>query len=98
MAIVLVFTVSVIAPPRTSNDLWSYTMYGRTVTAHSESPYDQVPADFPSDPFSQRVSKIWQHRASVFGPAFIGIAVTGTALVGDSALANRGAPSSSSRR
>jgi hypothetical protein len=88
-AIALVFAVAVIAPPRTSNDLWSYTMYGRTVSVHSASPYDHVPADYPSDPFSRRVSTIWQHRASVFGPAFVGFAMTGTWLAGDSVLANR---------
>jgi len=88
-AIALVFAVAVIAPPRTSNDLWSYTMYGRTVTVHSASPYDHVPADYPSDPFSRRVSTIWQHRASVFGPAFVGFATTGTWIAGDSVLANR---------
>ena len=88
-AIVLVFAVAVIAPPRTSNDLWSYSMYGRTVSVHSANPYDHVPADFPNDPFFHRVSKIWRHRASVFGPAFVVFAVTGTTLAGDSVLADR---------
>lgn len=88
-AIAVVFAVAVITPPRTSNDLWSYTMYGRTVSVHSASPYDHAPADFPSDPFYQRVSRIWRHRPSVFGPAFIGLAVTGTSLAGDSVLADR---------
>ena len=35
------------------------------------------------------MSKIWRNRASVFGPAFVGLAATGTALAGDSVLANR---------
>ena len=59
-AIAIVFAVAVITPPRTSNDLWSYVMYGRTVSVHSASPYDHVPADFPSDPFTERVSRIWR--------------------------------------
>ena len=88
-AIALVFAVAVITPPRTSNDLWSYTMYGRTVTVHSASPYNHPPSDFPSDPFLPHVSRIWRNRASVFGPAFVGLAATGTALAGDSVLANR---------
>ena len=88
-AITLVFTVAVVVPPRSSNDLWSYTMYGRAVSVHSESPYERVPADFPSDPFLSRVSPVWRHRASLFGPAFVGFASVGTSLAGDSALANR---------
>jgi hypothetical protein len=88
-AIAVVFAVAIVEPPRTSNDLWSYSMYGRMVTVHSVSPYDAVPADFPSDPFLQRVSPIWQHRSSVFGPVFVAFAAAGTGLAGDSVLADR---------
>jgi hypothetical protein len=88
-AIAIVFAVSVAVPPRTSNDLWSYTMYGRTVSVHSASPYDRVPADYPTDPFFGRVSPIWQHRGSVFGPLWVGYATVGTVLAGDSAFGNR---------
>src|SRR5713226_9366942 len=33
-AICLVVLVATILPPRTSKDVWSYTMYGRAVTVH----------------------------------------------------------------
>ena len=88
-AIGLVFFVSVFFPPRTSNDLWSYTMYGRIVAVHDANPYSSVPSDFRSDPFFHRVSPIWQRRASVFGPLWVGYAATDAALVGSSPLANR---------
>jgi hypothetical protein len=88
-AVAIVFAVAVAWPPRTSNDLWSYTMYGRTVTVHHASPYEQVPADFSTDPFLPRVSKIWQHRSSVFGPAWVGYTAVGTLVADESALASR---------
>jgi alpha-1,6-mannosyltransferase len=88
-AIGLLFVVAVSVAPRTSNDLWSYTIYGRMVSVYGDSPYDKVPVDFRSDPFFARVSPRWQHRGSVYGPAFVGFAAAGTALAGDSPLATR---------
>src|SRR5260370_9279679 len=60
-AIGLVLLVAVSLPPRSSNDVWSYTMYGRRVSVHDASPYEHVPADFRSDPFGRRVSPSCQH-------------------------------------
>ncbi|MCU1456130.1 MAG: hypothetical protein JWL73_222, partial [Actinomycetia bacterium] len=34
VAIGLVLVVAVVVPPRGSKDIWSYTMYGRTVAVH----------------------------------------------------------------
>jgi hypothetical protein len=89
VAVLVVLGVAVAVPPRTSNDLWSYTMYGRIVTAHDASPYDKVPDDFRSDPFVARVSPIWRHRGSVFGPVWTGYEAGATAVAGDSPLASR---------
>jgi hypothetical protein len=89
VAIAIVFAVAVTVPPRTSNDLWSYTMYGRIVTAHHASPYATVPADFPSDPFLPRVSSLWRHRGSVFGPVWVGVESLDTSLSGAAPLPNR---------
>jgi hypothetical protein len=89
IAIAIVFAVAVAIPPRTSNDLWSYTMYGRTVSVYDASPYQRVPADYPTDPFFGRVSPIWQHRGSVFGPLWVGYAAAGTLVADESPLANR---------
>jgi hypothetical protein len=89
VAIGLVLVVAVSLPPRSSNDVWSYTMYGRMVSVHGSSPYEHVPADFRADPFNKRVSPIWQHRGSVYGPAFVGYAATLTFLAGDSVTVDR---------
>jgi alpha-1,6-mannosyltransferase len=35
------------------------------------------------------VSPVWRHRGSVYGPVFVGWAAAGTAVAGDSVLANR---------
>ena len=89
VAIGLVLLVAVGLPPRSSNDVWSYTMYGRMVSVHGSSPYQHVPADFRTDPFDKRVSPIWQHRGSVYGPAFVGYAAAVTFLAGDSVTVDR---------
>ena len=89
IAIGVVMLVAVAVGPQSSNDLWSYTMYGRMVSVHGVSPYEHVPADFPSDPFDHLVSPIWQHRGSVYGPAFVGYAAALTAVAGNSELADR---------
>jgi alpha-1,6-mannosyltransferase len=89
VAIVVVFAVAVATPPRTSNDLWSYTMYGRTIAVHDASPYERVPADYPTDPLVRRVTKIWRHRSSVFGPVWVGYTAIAILVAGDSVLASR---------
>ena len=88
-AIAIVFAAAVLTPPRTSNDLWSYTMYGRMVSVHGVSPYAHTPHDFLGDPFLARVSPIWRHRASVFGPLWVGWSAVGATVAGNSALASR---------
>ena len=80
VAVGVVLLMAVAVWPQSSNDVWSYTMYGRMVSAHGVSPYQHVPADFPTDPFDHLVSPIWQHRGSVYGPAFVGYAATLTAV------------------
>jgi hypothetical protein len=88
-AIVVVMAVAVITPPLTSNDLWSYGTYGRMVVAHDTNPYTATPSQFPHDPMAQRVSAIWMHRSSVYGPVWIGVAAADAAIVGRSPLGNR---------
>ncbi len=88
-AVLVVMTVAVVVPPRTSNDLWSYGTYGRMVVAHDANPYTATPSEFPHDPFAQQVSPIWEHRASVYGPVWVGVASVDAAIVGTSKLGNR---------
>jgi hypothetical protein len=88
-AVGLVFLVALIAPPRASNDIWSYAIYGRMVSVHHASPYEHVPADFRSDPLFDEVSPIWRHRGSVYGPAFVAFAAGVTYVAGDSPTTTR---------
>ncbi|MCU1456724.1 MAG: hypothetical protein JWL73_816 [Actinomycetia bacterium] len=88
-AVVVLIAVAVITPPRTSNDLWSYGTYGRMVVAHDADPYTATPSQFPHDPIARRVSRIWMHRPSVYGPVWLGVATVDAALVGSSKAGNR---------
>ena len=88
-AIAVVFLVAVVMPPRTSNDLWSYTSYGRMLGLRGVSPYTHVPADYRGDPFLHRVSVIWRHRSSVFGPLWNGWSTLGALTAGSSVLLAR---------
>ncbi|MCU1459915.1 MAG: hypothetical protein JWL73_4007, partial [Actinomycetia bacterium] len=89
VAIGLVLVVAVVVPPRGSKDIWSYTMYGRTVAVHHANPYVRVPADYPADPFVARVDSSWLGRGSVYGPVFVAVAAGGAFVAGDSPLAAR---------
>ncbi|HYU38234.1 MAG TPA: glycosyltransferase 87 family protein [Acidimicrobiia bacterium] len=88
-AVGVVFVVALIAPPRASNDIWSYAIYGRMVSVHHASPYEHVPADFRSDPLFDEVSPVWRHRGSVYGPAFVAFAAGVTYAAGDSPTTTR---------
>jgi hypothetical protein len=89
-AVIGIAILSAVAlPNRTSNDLWSYGTYGRMVVVHHVDPYVATPAQFQGDPFAQRVSVIWRHRSSVYGPVWLAVVTADAALVGPSALANR---------
>jgi alpha-1,6-mannosyltransferase len=59
------------------------------VTVHHASPYEHDPADYPADPFLRRVSPIWRHRSSVFGPLWVGYSAIGAAVADESVLASR---------
>jgi len=80
---------AVLTPPTSSKDIWSDVVYGRIVSVHHASPYTHVPADYPSDPALARTAPAWRHTPSVYGPAFTAVSAAGTALAGDSPLAQR---------
>lgn len=89
VAIAVAFTVAVVVPPRGSQDLWSYVMYGRTVAVHHTSPYVHSPSEFPRDPFAARVAAGWRHSKSVYGPLFTAGSAAVVRITGDSALRAR---------
>src|SRR5947209_19781677 len=80
---------AVLTPPTSSKDIWAHVMYGRIVSVHHASPYVHVPAEYPSDPTLARTAPAWRHTPSVYGPAFTAVSAGGTALAGDSPLAQR---------
>lgn len=89
VAVALAGAVAVSFPPRGSNDVWSYVMYGRTAAVHHASPYTHVPADYPRDPFLARTGQRWRHTPSVYGPVFVAYSSVGAWLAGGSAVLAR---------
>jgi hypothetical protein len=89
LAVAVVFAIAIAVPPRTSHDLWSYVMYGRTVTVHHASPYIHAPSDYPHDPFVARIGRGWRSAKSVYGPLFTGVSAALARFGGSSALRAR---------
>jgi alpha-1,6-mannosyltransferase len=89
IAIGLLLVVAVAAPNRTSNDLRSYTMVGRTVSQHHANPYEHPPADFPHDPLTERVAGVYRDTTTPYGPLFVAVAGGITTVTGTSALGAR---------
>jgi hypothetical protein len=69
----VVMAIAVAVPPRTSNDVWAYAMYGRIVSAHDASPYVHPPQDFPNDPYYPRARRGYKDIKSVYGPVWTGL-------------------------
>jgi Glycosyltransferase family 87 len=88
-AIVLLAVVAVATPPKGSNDLWSYVMYGRVLSVHHANPWVQAPSRFASDPFLARVSLGWRSTRSVYGPVFVSFAAVVAMVARSSALVAR---------
>jgi glycosyl transferase family 87 len=58
------------APLLLSTDAYSYWDYGRIAAVHDGNPYADRPSRFPHDPAYRRMGRDWQHKTSVYGPAF----------------------------
>jgi hypothetical protein len=71
---------SALAPVKSSNDLWAYGMYGRTIVQYHENPYLHPPSDFPEDPLFHHMDEYWQGTTARYGPVFIGL-TAGIAVV-----------------
>jgi hypothetical protein len=87
--IAVLVVVAVATPPKGSNDLWSYVMYGRILGVHHANPWIQAPSHFPSDPFLGRVSLGWRSTRSVYGPVFVSYAAVVATVARSSALVAR---------
>ena len=69
----ILMILSVVIPPRTSNDVWAYSIYGRIVTAHNASPYVQPPEAYPNDPYFRPAKRGYHNIRSVYGPVWTGL-------------------------
>jgi hypothetical protein len=57
---------ALLAPHMFSSDVYAYTVYGRILAVHGQSPYVAVPSAFPDEPF--RALIFWQDVPSFYGP------------------------------
>ncbi len=70
MAATLVFGVTLLLlPSLPSDDVFSYTLYGRISVVHHANPLVATPSDFPNDPFLSLV--FWRDVRSVYGPVWL---------------------------
>jgi len=70
MAATLAFGVTLLLlPSLPSDDIFSYTLYGRISVVHHANPLVATPADFPNDPFLSLV--FWRDVRSVYGPVWL---------------------------
>lgn len=58
--------VAALAPWSLSGDVYSYAIYGRMFAVYGGSPYLEVPAQYPGDPFYDHV--YWKFVPSFYGP------------------------------
>ncbi len=56
-----------LVPPVTSDDLYSYTAYGRMVVL-DRNPYTTAPADLGDDPVAREAGDPWRDQPTVYGP------------------------------
>ncbi|HVF05868.1 MAG TPA: polyprenol phosphomannose-dependent alpha 1,6 mannosyltransferase MptB [Frankiaceae bacterium] len=61
-----------LVPPTTSDDLYSYTAYGR-IAALGRDPYATTPNDLPDDPVAREAGEPWRDVPSVYGPVATGV-------------------------
>jgi hypothetical protein len=80
---------SALAPPHSSDDLYAYAMYGRTIVVHHDNPYVHPPSDYPDDPLFKHVSPYWEGTTARYGPVFIGITAAVAVVAGDHPLPTR---------
>jgi hypothetical protein len=66
----VLMAIAVAIPPRTSNDVWAYSIYGRIVTEYHSSPYVHAPEEYPTDPYFPPAKRGYHNVKSVYGPAF----------------------------
>ncbi|HEY8476005.1 MAG TPA: hypothetical protein VIN09_03950 [Chloroflexota bacterium] len=78
----IVFAVPWLLHPRLlSQDVFSYTVYGRMVAHHGANPYADLPSDLPFDPFFDLL--YWRDQPSNYGPLWTHLSSVVAAACGD---------------
>jgi hypothetical protein len=72
-----------LVPPSTSDDLYSYTAYGR-MAALGHDPYSTTPNDLPGDPVVDQAGDPWRNVPSVYGPVATAEQALAARVAGDS--------------
>jgi hypothetical protein len=81
--------VAIAVPPRATEDLWWYAIYGRILAVYRASPYTHVGADWPHDPLLHMVGHAWRHTPSVYGPVFTAMSAVVSPILGTAHLPTR---------
>jgi hypothetical protein len=80
--------LAVLSPFALSGDVFSYSFYGRVFAVYGGSPYLDLPAQYPGDPFFEYV--FWKYVPSFYGPLWTlisgGVALLAGDRIGFSAL------------
>lgn len=74
--------MAILAPYALSGDVYSYALYGRMFSVYGASPYVEVPAQYPGDPFFDYV--FWKYVPSFYGPLWTLLSGTVGVIAGPS--------------
>ena len=85
-AILLLGVPLILLPVMTSDDLYLYIFYGRTIATYGQNPILVAPSQFPDDPLLGWV--FWKELPSAYGPVWLLLAGGLSELAGDSLSAN----------
>lgn len=58
----------ILTPPIISQDVYSYSAYGRMFALHDANPYVEGPVAIADDPSANYVGRMWWEMPSVYGP------------------------------
>lgn len=84
----LAATISALALPNQTSDVYDYALFGRVVAVHGGEAYHDVPNDFPDDPVFPYSSHQYTNRPDNKLPVWTLTAVGVSAVAGDSPVAN----------
>ncbi len=75
--------LALLSPWMLSTDVYSYAIYGRIFGVYHASPYVDVPAQYPGDPYLPHV--FWKYAPSYYGPLWTILSGAAVRLAGEDA-------------